>query len=141
MATLTIYLTFGGNCEEAFRFYKSIFGGDFSYIGRFREMPQQEGMPPLPKEMEEKIMHIALPLFGNTTLMGSDNGGEWAPALQPGNNFSLSLNLDSKEEADRLFTELSAGGQITMPMNQTFWGEYFGMLTDRFGINWMISFK
>lgn len=103
-------------------------------------MPPQEGMPPLPESMKEMIMHISLPVGGGTILMGSDTGGEWAPAYQPGNNFSVSLNTDSREEADRLFNGLSAGGQVTMPMENTFWGDYFGMFTDKFGINWMVSF-
>ena len=73
--------------------------------------------------------------------MGSDTGGEWASSYSKGNNFSISINTDKKTEADRLFDGLSAGGQVTMPMNKTFWGDYFGMLTDKFGINWMISFN
>jgi PhnB protein len=73
-------------------------------------------------------------------LMGSDTGGEWAASYHPGNNFTISINTDSKAEADRLFNGLSAGGQITMPLNNTFWGDYFGMFADKFGINWMISF-
>jgi PhnB protein len=141
MTTVNVYLNFDGNCEEAFNFYRSVFGGEFPYIGRFKDMPPQEGMPPLPKEMEDKIMHISLQISKETAIMGSDIGGEWAPTFKQGNNFSLSLNTDSKEEADRLFLGLSAGGMITMPLNLTFWGDYFGMFTDKFGINWMISFN
>ena len=140
MTTVNVYLNFNGNCEEAFNFYKSIFGGEFPYIGRFNDMPPQEGMPPLPKEMENKIMHVALPISKETMIMGSDTGGEWAPSFQQGNNFSISINTDSKEEADRLFNGLSEGGKVTMPLNNTFWGDYFGMFTDKFGINWMVSF-
>ncbi|NCA77188.1 MAG: VOC family protein [Alphaproteobacteria bacterium] len=140
MTTVNIYLTFNGNCFEAFTFYKSVLGGEFSYVGRFKEMPPEEGMPPLPKEMEDMIMHISLPVSKETRLMGSDTGGEWAPAYVAGNNFSVSINTDSKEEVDRLFNGLSAGGQVTMPLNMTFWGDYFGMFTDKFGINWMISY-
>jgi PhnB protein len=140
MTTANVYLTFNGNCEEAFLFYKSVFGGEFPYVGRFKDMPPQEGMPPLPKEMENMIMHISIPVGGDTVIMGSDTGGEWAPSFKQGNNFSISLNTDSKEEADRLFNGLSAGGEVTMPMEQTFWGDYFGMFTDKFGVNWMVSF-
>jgi PhnB protein len=141
MTTVNVYLNFDGNCEEAFNFYKSVFGGEFPYIGRYKDMPTEEGRPPLPKEMENKIMHISLQISKETIIMGSDIGGEWASSFKQGNNFTLSLNTDSKEEADRLFLGLSAGGKVTMPLNLTFWGDYFGMFTDKFGINWMISFN
>jgi len=139
MATTNTYLNFNGNCEEAFSFYKSVFGGEFSYLGRFAEMPESEDYK-VPEEDKSKIMHISLPI-GASTLMGSDVGGEWAPTFIQGNNFSISITADSKEEADRLFKELADGGQITMPLESTFWGDYFGMLTDKFGINWMLSFN
>jgi len=141
MTTINAYLNFNGNCEEAFNFYKSVFGGEFSYIGRFNEMPPQEGVPALPEEMGNKIMHIGLPISKETALMGSDTGGEWAPNFKQGNNFSISINTDSKENADRLFNGLSAGGNVTMPLADTFWGDYFGMFEDRFGINWMVSYN
>lgn len=140
MTTANIYLNFDGNCLEAFRFYKSVFGGEFPYVGKFGEMPAEEGCPPMPEEMKNRIMHISLPIGNGTVIMGSDTGGEWAPHFKQGNNFSISLNTDSKEEADRLFNGLSEGGKVTMPMQNTFWGDYFGMLEDMFGINWMISF-
>ncbi len=141
MTRVNVYLNFNGNCEEAFNFYKSVFGGEFTHIGRFKDMPPHEGMPPLPKEMEDKIMHVLLPISKETVIMGSDTGGERAPAYQQGNNFSISISTDSKEEAERLFNGLSEGGQVTMPLNKTFWGDYFGMFTDKFGINWMVSFQ
>lgn len=142
MTTVNIYLNFNGNCEEVFNFYKSVFGGEFPYIGRFKDMPRQESMPSLPKERENKIMHISLPISKETVIMGSDTDGEWfGPGFKQGNNFSISINTDGKEEADRLFSSLSDGGQVTMPLNNTFWGEYFGMFTDKFGINWMVSFN
>lgn len=140
MKTVNVYLNFNGNCEEAFTFYKSVIGGEFAHIGRFKDIPAMEGMPPLQKEMEDKIMHVSLPVSHETMLMGSDTGGEWAPAFKQGNNFSISINTDSKNEADQLFSGLSAGGNITMPLNHTFWGDYFGMFTDKFGINWMVSY-
>lgn len=140
MTTVNIYLNFQGNCEEAFNFYQSVFGGEFSYVGRFRDIPDQEGMPSLPEEMKNKIMHISLPVSKETAIMGSDTGGEWAPEFRQGNNFSISVNTSSKEKADHFFHQLSEGGQVTMPISMTFWGDYFGMCTDKFGINWMISF-
>lgn len=140
MTTVNIYLTFNGNCEEAFNFYKSVFGGEFSYIGRFKDMPDSGGKP-LPKEDLGKIMHVGLPISKETMLLGSDTGGEWAPYFSAGNNFSVSVTTSSKTEADRLFNGLSAGGRVTMPLEKTFWGEYFGMLTDKFGINWMVGFR
>ena len=140
MTKLNPYLTFKGNCEDAFEFYKSIFGGDFAYKGRFSEMPPDPNHP-VPEEDKDKIMHIALPLNEDYILMGSDTGGGWGPETIIGNNFSLSLSVDSKAEADNLHQKLSAGGKVTMPMDHTFWGDYFGMCTDKFGINWMISFN
>lgn len=140
MTTVNCYLTFNGNCEEAFNFYKSVFGGDFPYVGRFKDMPAEVGKPATNQD-NEKIMHMSLPISKETVLMGSDTGGEWASGFKLGNNISLSINTDSKSEADRLFNGLSAGGEIGMPMDKTFWGDYFGMFTDKYGINWMISFN
>jgi len=142
MATVNVYLTFNGTCEAAFNFYRSVFGGEFPYIGRFKDMPQPEDgtKPPMSVEDAERIMHVSLPVSKETMLMGSDTGGEWASNHKPGNNFSISINAESKEEADRLFAGLSDGGQVTMPMNKTFWGAYFGMFTDKFGIGWMVNF-
>lgn len=139
MTTVNIYLTFNGNCKEAFDFYKSVFGGEFSYVGTFGEMPPQEGMPPAPASMKDQIMHISLPISTETVLMGSDAGGEWPPKITHGNNFSISVKTDTTEEADRIFNALAQGGQITMPIAKAFWDEYFGMLSDQFGINWMVS--
>lgn len=140
MATVNPYINFAGNCEEAFNFYKTIFGGEFPYVGRFAEMPPQEGIT-LSEEDKNKIMHISLPLKNGTVLMGSDTGGEWAPRMQVGNNISLSISTESKEEADRIFAGLSEGGKVSMPMESTFWGDYFGMCADKFDINWMVGFS
>lgn len=137
--TVNIYLTFAGNCREAFEFYQSVFGGEFPYVGTFGEMPAQEGTPPIPDEMKDQIMHISLPISDETTLMGSDAGGEWAPNLKVGNNFSISVNTGNTDEAERIFNGLAEGGTITMPLEKTFWEAYFGMLTDKFGINWMVN--
>lgn len=140
MATVNAYLTFNGNCEEAFLFYQSVFGGEFPYLGRFKDMPQDDANKMDP-EMGDKIMHVSLPISKETILMGSDTGGEWAASFKQGNNFSISITASSKAEADRLFHGLSAGGNVTMPMDTTFWGDYFGMWQDKFGINWMMSFN
>ncbi len=141
MASVNIYITFNGNCEEAFNFYKSVFGGDFPYIGRYKDMPPADGGKAFSGQDGELIMHVSLPISKETVLMGSDTGGEWAKDFKQGNNFSISINAGSKEEADRIFNALSAGGQVTMPLGNTFWGDYFGMFKDKFGINWMMSFN
>jgi len=141
MTTVNIYITFDGNCEEAFTFYKSVFGGEFQYVGRFKDMPAQDGMPPIPAEAGNKIMHVSLPVSKETVLMGCDTAGEGWFKLVKGNNFSVSVGTGSQGEADKLFNGLTAGGQVSMPMGKTFWGSYFGMLTDKFGINWMINFE
>jgi len=138
MTTINTYLTFNGNCEEAFNFYKSVFGGEFEHIGKFKDMPENPKFP-VSESDKEKVMHISFPI-GNTMLMGSDTGGEWSANFKQGNNFSVSINTENKNEADRLFNELSEGGKIMMPMNKTFWNSYFGMFTDKFGIQWMVSF-
>ncbi len=137
--TVNIYLNFDGNCEEAFIFYQSVFGGEFPYVGRYKDMPPQEGQPVMTAEEGEKIMHMSLPISAETALLGSDTGGEWAQYYKQGNNFTVCINTDTDAEADRLFAGLSAGGMVTMPMEKVFWGDYFGMFTDKFGINWMIS--
>ena len=138
MATTNTYLNFNGNCEEAFNFYKSVFGGEFTFMGRFGDMPPGDGYT-IPDSDKNKIMHVSLPISKETMLMGSDTGGEWAKDFKQGNNFSISVTAASKEEADKIFNGLSKGGRVTMPMEKTFWADYFGMLTDKFGINWMMS--
>lgn len=137
--TISPYLTFNGNCEEAFLFYKSVFGDEFPYMGRFNEMPPMEGQPPVPESEGNKIMHVSLPISKETILMGSDSSEAFGHATIVGNNFSISVNAVSDGEADRIYNGLSAGGHQTMPMSKTFWGSYFGMLTDKFGIQWMVS--
>jgi PhnB protein len=137
--SISPYLTFPGNCEEAFNFYKSVFGGEFPYLGRFKDMPPSDDQP-MPESEGNKIMHVSLPIGGNTVLMGSDSSEAFGHATIMGNNFSISLTATSQAEADKLYSGLSEGGTKTMPMNKTFWGSYFGMLTDKFGIQWMVSF-
>jgi len=140
MTTVNVYLTFDGNCEEAFNFYKKVFGGEFTYLGRFKDMPPMEGVPPMSADEGNRVMHVSLPVSAETILMGSDSGGEWSQKLEVGNNFSVSVTTGTKDEANRLFKELSTGGKVSMPMQSTFWGDYFGTFTDKFGINWMVSF-
>jgi PhnB protein len=138
MTKVNAYMTFNGDCEEAFSFYKSVFGGEFLYIGRYKDVPPTDRQT-FRLENDEKIMHVSLPISKETILMGCDSTEAYGQGTIFRNNISLSINLDNKEEADRLFNELSVGGQIKMSMSQTFWGAYFGMFTDRFGINWLIN--
>jgi PhnB protein len=139
MATINPYLIFNGNCEEAFLFYQSVFGGEFPYVGKFSDMPAGENSTTLSEEDENKIMHISLPMSKNSVLMGSDSNSASGDVVF-GGNISISINTESKAEADKLFNGLSAGGNPFMPMNQTFWGAYFGMFVDKFGIHWMVNF-
>ena len=138
MPTINPYLTFEGNCEEAFNFYRSVFGGEFTYLGRFEEMPDEYDIP---EGQENYVMHVSLPIGDETVLMGSDTSEEFGNPVKAGNNFSISVNCNSREESDKLFDGLSEDGEVIMPMNETFWGSYFGMLTDKFGIQWMVSFE
>ncbi|MEC4005205.1 VOC family protein [Flavobacterium sp. SUN052] len=138
MAQVNPYLIFNGNCEAAFNLYKSVFGGEFPYIGRFGEMPPTEGQPELPENEKDRIMHVSLPI-GGTILMGSDTNSQ-AGDVKVGDNVSISINAETRAEADKLFNGLSNDGEIKMPMQDTFWGAYFGMFIDKFGIHWMINF-
>jgi PhnB protein len=137
MAAINPYLNFLGNTEEAFTFYKSVFGGEFTMIQRFKDTPGIEGMSESDKE---KIMHVSLPIGQGNVLMGSDAVESMGHTMTAGNNFSLSVSTDSKEEADRLFSGLSMDGNIEMELQDTFWGAYFGMFTDKFGIRWMVNY-
>lgn len=139
MAKVNIYLTFDGECEEAFNFYKSVFGGEFSYLSRFHELPGNEKTEITVKH-GNRIVHVALPISAETMLMGCDSGSySEKPAI--GTNFSISVSVESKQEADRIFDALSIGGKILKPIAFAFWGDYFGMVTDKFGINWMVNFE
>ena len=139
MATTNTYLNFNGNCEEAFLFYQSVFGGEFPYVGKFSDMPAGDENSTLSEDDANKIMHISLPIGKDSVLMGSDSNSA-SGEVTFGGNMSISINAESKQEADRLFDGLSAGGNPFMPMNQTFWGAYFGMFADKFGIHWMVNF-
>lgn len=138
MPTLNPYLFFNGNCEDAFNFYKLVFGKDFKYIGRYKDVPQTDKQ--IFHEEDEKIMHVSLPISAETILMGCDITEMYKQPIST-NNFSLYISTESKEEADRLFDKLSINGQIGMAMSQTFWGSYYGILTDKFGIIWKITFN
>ncbi|MFV8372449.1 VOC family protein [Flavobacterium sp. LB2P74] len=140
MVTVNTSITYNGNCEEAFLFYKSVFGGEFSYFGRFKEMPMTDGKT-CPLGESEKIMHVSLPISDETAIMGSDSFESFGATTIYGNNFSLSINTESKEEADKMYNALSAGGKVIMPMEDAFWGDYFGTFTDKFGVNWMVNFE
>lgn len=137
MAQINPYLTFNGNCEDAFNFYKSVFGGEFPYVGKFKDMPSEH---PIPEEQKEKIMHISLPIGGDSVLMGSDSSDQWGHATNVGNNFSISINAETEQEAKDIFEKLSRGGKVTMPIDKTFWGALFGMFTDKYDINWMVNY-
>ncbi|MCI9843191.1 VOC family protein [Flavobacterium pectinovorum] len=132
------YLIFNGDCEAAFLLYKSVFGGEFPYIGKFKDMPSEDGSAKVSEKDANRIMHVSLPI-GNTILMGSDSN-EQSGEVVSGGNFSVSVNVESAAEADRIFNGLSAGGTVFMPMNKTFWGAYFGMFRDKFGVSWMVNF-
>lgn len=138
MATVNPYIIYKDKCEEAFQLYKSIFGGEFSMFSRFSEMPPRDGVNLSPED-GKLIMHVELRISEETILMGSDAGGEGAPEILTGNNISISISADNREQADHFFNSLSKGGKVNMPMENTFWGSYFGMCSDKFGINWMIS--
>jgi len=137
MKAVNPYLNFNGNTEEAFNFYKSVFGGEFITLQRFKDTPEAGKVS---GKDSEKIMHVALPIGKGNILMATDTleGGMGYP-LTAGNNITLSIDAESEDEANKLFKGLSAGGKATLPMSKTFWNAYFGMLTDKFGIQWMIN--
>lgn len=133
---LNTYLHFEDNCREAFEFYRSVFGGEFSWIATFADGP--DDMPSVPDHEKDRIMHVSLNV-GDSVLMGSDTTSLFGPPPNVGNNYSVSISADSREETDRLFAALSEGGNVAMPPADMFWGAYFGMCTDKFGVNWMLS--
>lgn len=141
MAKVSTYLNFPRNTEEAFNFYKSVFGTEFSDYGimRFRDVPATEGMPPLPDEDKNLIMHIELPITGGHVLMGSDAPESMGFIVNKGNNVNIMLQPDSRAETEKLFSALSAGGVVTQPLQDMFWGDYYGSCTDKFGVNWMFN--
>lgn len=138
MKSINIYLNFSGNTEAAFKFYKSVFGGEFLMVQRFKDIPDSSNVP---EEAKEMIMHISLPLGENHVLMGTDAPESMGFKVVKGNNFHINLNVESESEANELFLKLSEGGEIEMELENTFWGAYYGSLVDKFGIQWMINFQ
>lgn len=138
MTKLHPYLNFAGNAEEAFDFYKSVFGGEFSSVVRFKDLPI-EGVT-LPSEDEDKIMHIGLPIGEGTILMASDVLESLGQRLVPGDNVYVLVNPDSREEAERIFDALSEGAEIEMLIADQSWGDYHGSLKDKFGVMWMVNY-
>jgi PhnB protein len=141
MARVSTYLNFSNQTEEAFNFYKSVFGTEFEGdgINRFGDMPPQEGMPPLSEATKKLVLHVSLPILGGYMLMGSDAPEEMGFKIMMGNYVYINLEPDTKEETDKLFAALSAGGEVEMPMADMFWGAYFGSCKDKFGIKWMFN--
>jgi PhnB protein len=138
MKSINPYLNFAGNTEEAFNFYKKVFGGDFAGgIFRFKDTPDADK---LSKSDQEKVMHVGLPMGNGNMLMATDALESMGFKLTFGNNFYISIEADSKEEADELFKGLSEGANVDMSMRDQFWGAYFGSLTDKFGVKWMINY-
>lgn len=137
MTSINPYLTFDGSCQEAFDFYRSVFGGEYSSMQRFSEGPPE--MPIAPEDAD-KVMHVSLPLADGQVLMGSDQpagrGG-----VNAGNTISISIGPDSADEGRRIFEALAAGGTVVMPYETQFWGADYGMCIDRFGIGWMVNYE
>ena len=139
MASVAIYLNFAGNAEEAFNHYKKAFRTEFSSpIIRMGDTPRQEGQPPLPEAEKNKVAHVALPILGGTQIMATDMLESMGHKLTVGNNTTINLEADTKEEADRLYSELSQGGTDCVAPHDEFWG-YWGVCLDRFGIRWMFN--
>lgn len=138
MALINPYLHYNGNAEEAFTFYKSVFGGEFARVMRFKDLANKEH--PISAKEENKIMHIALPIGKSNILMGSDVPEFMGKVNENENRSKILISAASKEEADKLFNGLSAGGQVEMPIGDSPWGSYFGMFRDKYGIEWMVDF-
>ena len=136
MTTINLYLNFNGNTEEAFNFYKGIFGGKILTLQRFKDTPEAGQTPP---EEQDKIMHIAMSIGNGMTLMATDALESKGHKLKWGNNFHISVSAGDEEETKKIFNAISAGGSVTVPLDKMFWGAYFGMCTDKFGIQWMVS--
>lgn len=137
MLNINAYLHFMGKTEEAMNFYKSILGGEFTIFGRFRDVPGAENMNP---EDQKKIMHISLTTKNGTVIMATDSLESMGQQVNFGNNVHLCIQAESETEVDKLFAALSTGGKVEMPVNKTFWGAYFGMCQDKYGVQWMINY-
>lgn len=132
---LNVYLHFNGNCREALEFYRSVFGGEFTFLATFTDMPEEMAVP---DDEKDNIMHVSYDI-GGTTLMASDVPSTFGSPVDIGSNFSISYETESREQTDELFAKISEGGTVSMPLGEMFWGDYFGGCTDKFGINWMLS--
>ena len=141
MARTSTYLNFPRNTEEAFNFYKSVFGGEFGGDGaaHFSDIPPSDGTPPLAEEDKNLIMHIELPIVGGHILMGTDAPESMGFNVNFGNNVHINLEPDTRVETKKLFNALSAGGKVTMELQDMFWGAYYGSCTDKFGVQWMFN--
>ena len=141
MARACIYLNFTRNTEEAFSFYKSIFGGEYGRggIARFSDIPPAEGVPPIAEADKNLIMHIELSILGGNVLMGTDAPESMGFNLNFGNNIHINLEPDTKSETKKLFDAISKGGTITMELQDMFWGSYYGTCIDKFGVQWMFN--
>jgi len=139
MARVSTYLNFMGTTEEAFNFYKSVFGGEFTTFQRMGEIPAMPDQPPLPEQDKNKVMHVELATLGGHALMGTDALESMGHTLVFGDNVSINLEPDTRAETDRLFAGLADGGKVTMPLAEMFWGGYFGSLVDRYGVQWMFN--
>lgn len=137
MALINPYLNFNGNAEEAFNFYKSVFGGEFAKVMRFKDLSSPEF--PVAENEANKIMHIALPI-GKNILMANDVPESMGKTNENENRSKISISAESRDEADKLYNGLSAGGQIEMPIGDSPWGSYFGCFRDKYGIEWMVDF-
>ena len=138
MALINPHINFNGNAEEAFTFYKSVFGGEFTKVIRFKELASPEF--PVAKKEENKIMHIALPICKTNVLMANDVPEFLGRVNENEHRSKISVSAESKEEADKLFNGLSAGGKVEMPIADSPFGSYFGMFADKYGIEWMVNF-
>ena len=140
LARTSTYLNFADNTEEAFNFYKSVFGTEFvGDIARFGDFPAQEGQPAMSDADKQLVMNVQLPILGGHLLMGTDAPESMGFQLNQGNNVYICLDPDTRAEADTLFAKLSAGGKVEEPLQEMFWGDYFGSLVDKFGVQWMIN--
>ena len=140
MASVNTYLNFPGTTEEAFNFYRSAFGGDFNGpIRRMGDAPALPGQPPLSDADKQLVMHVELPILGGHLLMGTDATESMGFQLVAGNNVHISLQTDTRAQTDQLFNALAAGGKVQMPLQDMFWGAYYGSLRDRFGVQWMLN--
>lgn len=137
MAAINPYLNFPGTTEEAFNFYKSVFGGEFSVLQRFRETPEADK---LPEEDQDKIMHVSLPIGDGHILMATDALESAGQTVKPGNNHYIAIQAKSEQEAEKLFEGLSDGGEVEMELQKTFWGAYYGSFTDKFDVRWMVNY-